>query len=381
MKRFFFTAVLISFLVITSGVNAADSNGFKIGLLVPTYGPEHSLGRQVVVGAKLGIEAWNKKKGCEKIDYIIPDGLGKPFSAKSIYHGLAAQGANALIGGITETHAKELFSIAKIPTVLLENSKKPRSEVKNKKILQLGWSEEKILYDGVQKWINRERVRKISILSDQNYYTAGYTIPWGAHVSRMLRLFHNDQKELGIKVIEFTNSQAQDYDLIISKVKKFNTNGVIVSALPWNMFNLTSAAAKYKTLVPMYVASPIATPGKLQRIALFGGTKISFGTQFWPDLKKKETVDFIKTVNQELGWPGGVVSSEAIKAYDAIQAIGLARCRSRRLLEDWKNWSWGNFNDGMEIQGITGALNFHRETYTLAGPITLLTTKGKGFSE
>jgi branched-chain amino acid transport system substrate-binding protein len=83
-KRVFHQALIFAAIAGLSGINHAQDNTFKVGLIVPLTGPFTSTGKQLEAAAKLYIAQHGETVGGRKLELIVRDDAGEPEATKRI---------------------------------------------------------------------------------------------------------------------------------------------------------------------------------------------------------------------------------------------------------------------------------------------------------
>ena len=102
-KRFFLSGLMAAAVLATSGAALAQSNTFKIGLILPMTGPFASTGKQIEAAARLYIAQNGDTVAGQKVELIVKDDTSAPDVTKRIAQELVVNDkVNVLAGfGLT----------------------------------------------------------------------------------------------------------------------------------------------------------------------------------------------------------------------------------------------------------------------------------------
>ena len=103
-KRFFLSGLMAAAVLATSGAALAQSNTFKIGLILPMTGPFASTGKQIEAAARLYIAQNGDTVAGQKVELIVKDDTSAPDVTKRIAQELVVNDkVNVLAGfGLTQ---------------------------------------------------------------------------------------------------------------------------------------------------------------------------------------------------------------------------------------------------------------------------------------
>ena len=359
-------ASLLLAAMLPATVQAGDV--LTIGVLAPDTGPMRSVGRQIVVGAEIGVESLKSLIDVPKVELeIFREDFGS-YSLPRITNLLKAKGVGAVIGGATPATARNVAAAAEkwgLPTILIADPGTWRARGIADNILQLGLSRAEVYRINLWHWIRDSGIKKVSVL-----YDAGHklTSKYGAEMAPMT--FHSLKNIPAFQKVSFSGSQMSEYYEKVRTIKNYAPMGIVVSGLPWDTANLVNAFAKEGFVTPIYVAPPVDAVIAIEDLAKRGKMPIYYGTQFWPNPTDPKAQSFMKKVREKLGWSAeGAVSTIAVRAYDAVQVVRTTWAGN----DDWVNDSrpWGKIT---AVDGIVGKLTKLElsKGHTMAGPMGLM---------
>lgn len=374
MKALPATPILLAAMMLGGQVDLVHGAELTIGVMASDAGPQRSVGKQITVGAEIGVERLRTHLGYTdtKLEFATGD-FSDRKAVEDAYRGLVDRGANVVIGGATANVAEAMRTTAaefKIPTILMTATATSGVDANTQKhILQLGLPPEEIYRTGLGYWLSEGKIDKLSVVYDQAH---DLTRKYGVDLTQSaIQSLGNKKPEY--QADSFSGGQISRYEKEIDEVKAYQPDGIIVSALPWDTANLVFKVSKEYTTAPFFVALSPSSTSQLEYLAGHSYVPIHYGGEFWPDLRNDATREFIAEARGKLGWSEEASASIiAIKAHDAVQVAGVA----------WKDGKLGSEDsiwDIKVVKGLTGNLTL-RDDLTMAGPLSLVTAEpGGGF--
>lgn len=374
MKALPATPILLAAMMLGGQVDLVHGAELMIGVMASDAGPQRSVGKQITVGAEIGVERLKSHLGDTDIKLEFANGdLSDHKAVEDAYRGLVNRGADVVIGGATAYVAEAMRSIAadfEIPTILMTATATSGVDANAQKhILQLGLPPEEIYRTGLGYWLSEGKIDKLSVVYDEAH---DLTRKYGVDLTQSaIQSLGNKKPEYHVD--SFSGGQISRYEKEIDEVKAYQPDGIIVSALPWDTANLVFKVSKEYTTAPFFVALSPSSTSQIEYLAGHSYAPIHYGGEFWPDLRNDVTRKFIAEARGKLGWSEEASASIiAIKAHDAVQVAGVA----------WKDGKLGSDDsiwDIKVVKGLTGNLTL-RDDFTMAGPLSLVTAEpGGGF--
>ena len=373
MKRtlFAFTS-LVSLFAFPAGV-LSDHHKFTVGVLVPDRGSERWIGEQIKAGMQ-----FNKKQqegdtcsfeSDSLVEFVYSEGdLIETSDLKSAYESLLDKGVDVVIGGIVPDHSAVLRDSAVgsgTPVILLSPSDsglESKSTLGN--VLQLGLSEEQVYRASLKTWLENPELEKVSMVyADNKDLTKEYGTNISSEVVKLIEsapVFHK---------FAYTSTREPDYEDVLKKLERVNPDAIAFATPSLDLKGILYQAVADRVLTsqPLYVSMPVQMINynpDFEKLAELAYAPVSFGAQFWPDLRNACTGAFVEQVRKQLEWPSTAQPSVvAIKAYDALQVAKQA----------WQSGSFSGWANLERVDGLTGTLQLEGGEMTMVGPISLVT--------
>ena len=343
-----FLAITLVVLWMMPVIGQAWKQNLRIGILAPTTGPDKTLGKQVEIGTKLGIQAVKMQLGNASI-ITTTDWNGKDTASGLAQ--LRLKKVDVVIGGATPAATREFYKLSEQhsipPTILLTNSENTGG--KNQRILHMGISPEVYYKGNLLFWTKKLNLKKIGVIYDQsnkNTLHYGKDLTWKALSSAAVKL----------EMVPFDAMQTQGYISQVKKLAKYKPDAIILAGRSWDVKNLVFGMSGSLN-VPIFLARPLSAR-VIKKFASVTPKSIYYSTQL-PLFTNPKVRPFTDEVNKQLGWHGQVFSQIAMKAYDAEQVLATA----------WKAWSargeissskpWEKII-GTKVQGLADILSIKK---------------------
>ena len=353
----------------------------KIGLLVPTAGPDLSLGEQVKAGAQFGIKSVNENSD---VDFHLK--WPKNWDGMDVKVGLevlAESGVDAMIVDLGPSATEEFVKLANgqrvTPAILLSNGHSTlnlNSEFsKNESILQFGGSDEVLFRSGLKKWVqDYPSLESVVVVYDESTPS---TLKLGEEIARNT-LMSLSSRNVSVNTISFSSKGKSYYKDKIDEVVEKKPDGVALVAKYGDRENFIRGFRKNRQTynVPIILSGPIDFSA-IDFITENGGASVYygdvFGDIFWSyvraeqpdDLDSKKLAirinEFSKRVTSELGWNSQAYSSAAVDAYNAVQIFAKiyhGRDSKKGSIDTWQADNPWEHVKKEHVTGLTGTLRF-----------------------
>ena len=332
----------------------------RIGILAPTAGPDRTLGKQVEIGTKLGIQAVTMQFGNARL-ITTTDWNGKDTASGLAQ--LRLKKIDVVIAGATPAATREFYKLSEQlsipPTILLTNSENTGG--KNQQILHMGISPEVYYKSNLLFWTKKLDLKKIGVIYDQSNKNT-------LHYGKELTLSALKDKQIGFRMLAFNAMQSKAADAQVKKLANYKPDAFILAGRSWDVRNLIYGMSENFS-VPVFLSRPISAQ-EMKKFASVITGGIYFGTQR-PLLSNSKVRPFTYQVNKHLGWHGQVYSPIAMKAYDAEQVLAKA----------WEGWRRGgkiSSSDpwekilGTDIDGLASILHVRKfkDSNTVLTPVS-----------
>ena len=363
-------------IVLLSHAAVSEETPINVAVLPPAQEPFSILGEQVYVAARAAGQDLLSSGSSIVIHNIAaqwsPD---DPDTWASIHDQLTAANIDFLIGGYTPRESAALGALAsewRLPTVLLTPaSRSDGSSGESDLVLEMGDTSDRVYTSSVVDWVNQyvtnpedQQRATIAILFD---FEDDASYRFGTDITPQAL----SESRLTLAEVPFSRPGGPNYTFAIDQVRRLDPAGVIVSGSPLDAANLIRKIGT-ELDVPIFLAAPEGWSG--QTAAFVQGTysptagdspsppsSIYYGSQVWSD-PTKENIQLALRLREELGWSNGAISSQAMKAYDAVRVID--EVRSMESATESKPWALNQ-----EIAGYT--TNFSIEGNRLTAPYRL----------
>ena len=353
----------------------------KIGLLVPTAGPDLSLGEQVKAGAQFGIKSVNENSD---VDFHLK--WPKNWDGMDVKVGLevlAESGVDAMIVDLGPSATEEFVKLANgqrvTPAILLSNGHSTlnlNSEFsKNESILQFGGSDEVLFRSGLKKWVqDYPNLESVVVVYDESTPS---TLKLGEDIAQNT-LMSLSNRNVSVNIISFSSKGKSYYKDKIDEVVAKKPDGIALVAKYGDRENFIRGFRKNRQTynVPIILSGPIDFSA-IDFITENGGASVYygdvFGDIFWSDFRAEQPDDldskklairmneFSKNVTNKLGWNSQAFSSAAVAAYDAIQIFAKVyngRDSENSNIDIWQADNPWELVKKENVTGLTGTLRF-----------------------
>ncbi len=364
-------------LVLLSHTAVSQETAINVAVLPPAQEPFSVLGEQVYVAARAAEQDLSISGGSNIVIHNVaaqwsPD---DPGTLASIHDQLTAANIDFLIGGYTPEESAALDALAskwRLPTVLLTPaSRSDASSGSSDLVLEMGDTLDQVYTSSVMNWVN-QHVRNsadqerttIAILFD---FEDDASYRFGTDITPQAL----SESSLTLAEVPFSRPNGPNYTFAIDQVRRLDPAGVIVSGSPLDAANIIRKLGT-ELDVPIFIAAPEGWSG--QTAAFVHGaysstasdlpdapSSVYYGSQVWSD-PTEEIIQLARRFREELGWSNGAISSQAMKAYDAVRVID--EIQSTGSTTESKPWDFGQ-----DIAGFT--TNFSIEGNRLTAPYRL----------
>lgn len=372
----------------------------KIGLLVPTAGPDQSLGEQVKAGAQFGIKSVNENSDMD-FHLIWPenwDGMDVKAGLKI----LDKLEVDAVIVDLGPSATKEFVKLVNgqrvTPAILLSNGHSTlnfNSEfLKNASILQFGGSDEVLFRSSLKKWArDYPNLKSVVVVYDES---DPITLKLGEDIAQNT-LESLSNRNVSVNSISFSSEGKSYYKEKIDEVVAKKPDGIVLVAKYGDRENFIRGFRKTpKTYnVPIILSGPIDFSA-MDFISENGGASVYygdvFGDIFWSDFRAEQPDDldsqklairmneFSESVTSELGWHSHAFSLPAVAAYNAIQIFakvynGLDGKKGSA--DIWQADNPWELVKKENVSGLTGTLRFSPMWNSIIPPSHLVVVENK----
>ena len=349
---------------------------FKVGILLPTTGPNQTLGDEVRAGAKFAAQSLNlTQAACGNINAVYPTAWDGNDIQAGLDH-LLDKDVDVLIAGATPDSSKQfreyvtsLPSPLVPPTILLsdppgawrygDNQQFPAQY--HELILRLGISQEQYYVNTLRHWITNLGIQNIAVVYDTiSKETSDYD---EALISEVVR--DNDR----ITVVPVIAEPTSHYDDLAAKLISHNPEAIVLAGQFFNEEALLNDIRE-DTDAPVYLSR---TPNEWQ-ISQFSKMNLDgiyYGYPWLFDVTNTALEEVREKVNKELGWHSRAFSPLAVKTYEALN-VSYSACNSWKSLRDFSDSQepWKAF-EGTPIEGLPSAMILEtiHGTKTMVGPL------------
>lgn len=397
-KEFFYTvALMIVTFSISSTLSAQD---LKIGLLVPTAGPDKSLGEQVKTGAQFGIKSVNENSDMNFHLFWPKDWDG--MDVKSGLEILVEIGVDAIIVDLGPPATKEFVKLANgqrvKPAILLSNGHSivnMNSDIlKNASILRFGGQYEALFRSSLIKWMqDHSKLESVTVVYNESH---PITLKLGEDVAQDT-LTSLPNHIVSVDSVSFNSKGKSFYKDMIDEVVAKKPDGIVLVAEYGVKENFLRGFRKNEQTynVPIILSGPIDFKAT-DFISENGGASVYygdvFGDIFWSYLLVEQPDDldsqklavrmneFSENVNSELGWYKHAYSSAAVDAYNAIQIFAKlynGRNNIEGSVDIWQADNPWELVKKESVSGLTGTLRFSPSWNSMIPPSHLVVVENK----
>ena len=398
-KKIFYVATLIVAVTISFSTTVGAQD-LKIGLLVPTAGPDKSLGEQVKAGAQLGIKSVNENSDMD-FHLIWPkdwDGI----DVKTGLEILAEFGVDAIIVDLGPPATKDFVKLANgqrvTPAILLSNGHSivnMNSDVlKNASILRFGGQYEALFRSSLIKWVqDHPKLESVTVVYNESH---PITLKLGEDVAQDT-LTSLPNHNVSVDSVSFISKGKSFYKDTIDEVVAKKPDGIVLVAENNVKENFLRGFRKNKRThnVPMILSGPIDFSAE-NFIAENGGASVYygdvFGDIFWSALRAEQPEDlesqklairmneFSESVTSELGWHNQAFSLAAVDAYNAIQIFAKVyngQNGKEGSINVWQADNPWELVKKENVTGLTGPLRFSPSWNSMIPPSDLVVVENK----
>ena len=354
------------------GFESLQAQGIKVGVIVPDEGPVEKYGQELVVGAELAGQDF------DKVEVVVVESGRFETIAQAYRYLVLEQKVGVIIGVPTAVEGPMLFQTAiefSVPVVFLADAGLAvDSGSVPSHILQFGLSTVD-LYSATLKlwskkvWDESDTVTRISALFDADDVLAGeHASVITAEVLRSL------ERAAEFKEVEYESDKLSPYDDALDEIKKFNPDKVVLSGQPWDSANLVSMLPWWADADGIFVAPPSGTPKEMADLASMSTVPVFFGVQFWPSQTNDSSVAVVDRMRDSMGSvPDSYISPVAVEVYDAISVVNA-------VLNDDEYNATDPWQGIKSFEGLSGALSVMSidSRYVMASPLRIVTGDGLG---
>ena len=391
------TLVMVVIFTFSSPLIAQD---MKIGLLVPTAGPDQSLGEQVKAGAQIGIKSVN-----ENSDMNFHLTWPKDWDGMDVKLGLEIldeSRVDAIIVDLGPSATKEFVKLANsqrvTPAILLSNGHSIlnlNSEFsKNASILPFGGSDEVLFHSSLKKWVrDYPNLESVVVVYDESNPS---TLKLGEDIAQN-SLKSLSYRNVSVNSISFSSKGKSYYKDNIDEVVAKKPDGIVLVAKNGDRENFIRGFRKNQQTynVPIILSGPIDFSA-INFISENGGASVYygdvFGDIFWsyiraehPDELDRQKLatrinEFSKRVTSELGWNSQAYSSAAVDAYNSVQIFAKiyhGRDSKKGSVDTWQADNPWELVKKEHVTGLTGTLRFSPTWSSMIPPSHLVVVENQ----